>query len=97
MTTVLAAAGYPEAPQKGATISIPDELPADTVLFHAGTRIVEGTTTVSGGRVLCATGTGPTVTAAAEASRSLAEIIQFEGQFFRRDIGWREVARAGVA
>jgi phosphoribosylamine-glycine ligase len=37
------------------------------------------------------------VTAAAEASRSLAEIIQFEGQFFRRDIGWREVARAGVA
>ncbi len=97
VTTVLAAAGYPEAPQKGATISIPDELPADTVLFHAGTRIVEGTTTVSGGRVLCATGTGPTVTAAAEASRSLAEIIQFEGQFFRRDIGWREVARAGVA
>ncbi len=96
VTTVLAAAGYPEAPQKGASISIPEELPADTLLFHAGTRTVEGTTTVSGGRVICATGTGPTVTAAADASRRLAEAVEFEGKFFRRDIGWREVARAGV-
>jgi phosphoribosylamine--glycine ligase len=97
VTTVLAAAGYPEAPQKGAAISVPEELPPDTILFHAGTKLEHGATTVSGGRVLCATGTGPTVTEAAQASRRLAEVVEFDGRFFRRDIGWREVARAGVA
>jgi phosphoribosylamine--glycine ligase len=51
---------------------------------------------VAGGRVLCATGYGPTVAAAAEASRRLADAVSFDGKVLRRDIGWREIARAGA-
>lgn len=98
VTTVLAARGYPEAPEKGVTITVPTVLPPDTLLFHAGTaRDAAGTLRSAGGRVLNATGLGPTVAAAAAASRRLAEAVQFEGKVFRRDIGWREVARAGAA
>jgi phosphoribosylamine--glycine ligase len=98
VTTVLAARGYPEAPVKGAAISLPEALPADTLLFHAGTaRDPDGTLRVAGGRVLCATGLGPDVRTAAERSRCLADAITFSGRTLRRDIGWRETARAGTA
>lgn len=98
VTTVLAARGYPEAPEKGAAISLPNELPSNTLLFHAGTaRDPDGTLRVAGGRVLCATGLGPDVRTAAERSRRLADAITFSGRTLRRDIGWREAARAGTA
>ncbi len=97
VTTVLAAPGYPDAPKKGAPITVPTSLPSDTILFHAGTRTEGDALLVSGGRVLCATGVGPDIAAAGKASRRLAEAIQFDGKLYRRDIGWREVARAGIA
>lgn len=97
VTTVLAAEGYPASPRKGVTITVPDDLPAHTYVFHAGTEIAGGVLRTSGGRVLCATGVGPDVPAAAHASRLLAEAVRFEGKVFRRDIAWREIARAGVA
>lgn len=98
VTTVVAAGGYPDSPEKGAVIDLPSTIPDNTVLYHAGTRKdADGTLRVSGGRVLCATGFGPTVSQAAEASRTLASAIEFEGAQYRRDIAWREVARAGVA
>jgi phosphoribosylamine--glycine ligase len=94
VTTVLAAPGYPDAPVRGAEISLPARIPDDAVLFHAGTtRDAGGVLRTSGGRVLCATGFGPTVGAAAEASRRLADQVRFEGKVLRRDIGWREAAR----
>lgn len=97
VTTVLAAPGYPDAPVKGAEIQLPAALPPNTVLFHAGTTTdAAGRLRTAGGRVLCATGLGPTVVAAAAASRALAEAITFEGKQWRRDIAWREVARAGA-
>lgn len=95
VTTVVASRGYPEAPEKGAAIALPVTRPPDTLLFHAGTsRAADGTLRVTGGRVLCATGLGPDVAAAAAGSRALAEAIQYDGKVFRRDIAWREVARA---
>jgi phosphoribosylamine--glycine ligase len=95
VTTVVAAAGYPDTPRKGDPIRLPDELPADTLLFHAGTTVGgDGVLRTAGGRVLCATGLGTDVTAAAERSRELAEAIEFEGRQYRRDIAWREAARA---
>jgi len=95
VVTVLASVGYPEAPQKGAAIQLPAALPPDTLLFHAGTtRDADGRLRVAGGRVLCATGLGPDVPSAAQASRALAEAIRYDGKIFRRDIAWREVARA---
>lgn len=97
VTTVLAAEGYPASPKKGAAITVPDDLPANTYLFHAGTTVDGGVLRADGGRVLCATGVGTDVPAAAHASRQLAEAVAFEGKVFRRDIAWREIARAGVA
>ncbi len=96
VATVLAAPGYPDAPQLGAPISIPAGLEEDPAIhvFHAGTsRDPDGTLRVAGGRVLAVTATGPTVADAAARSRAAAEAIGFEGKQFRRDIGWREVAR----
>jgi phosphoribosylamine--glycine ligase len=95
VTTVVAAAGYPDTPRKGDQIRLPSELPEDTLLFHAGTTVgADGTLRTAGGRVLCATGLAADVTAAAERSRQLAEAIEFEGKQYRRDIAWREAARA---
>jgi phosphoribosylamine--glycine ligase len=96
VTTVLAARGYPEGPQLGAAISIPAELEADphVHVFHAGTRReADGSLRVAGGRVLSVTATAPTVAEAAERSRAAAAAVAFEGKQFRRDIGWREIAR----
>jgi phosphoribosylamine--glycine ligase len=96
VTTVLAARGYPDQPELGAAISIPPELELDPALhvFHAGTsRGADGVLRVAGGRVLGVTATGPTVEDAAARSRAAAEAIAFEGKQYRRDIGWREIAR----
>ena len=46
-----------------------------------------------GGRVLAATGVGPSFSEAQRLSRQAAESVQFTGKSFRRDIGWREAAR----
>lgn len=96
VTTVLAAEGYPDAPKRGAEISIPADLEAaaDVLVFHAGTAADgQGRLRVAGGRVLAVTATAPTVAAAAARSREAAQRIHFEGKQYRRDIGWREIAR----
>ncbi|HEY7192481.1 MAG TPA: phosphoribosylamine--glycine ligase [Gemmatimonadales bacterium] len=100
VTTVLAARGYPENPEKGVAIRLPDsrDLGDDVIVFHAGTyRDNEGRLRTSGGRVLSVTGLGPSVAVAAAASRRGAEQIAFEGKTWRRDIAWREIQRAGAA
>ncbi|HVO34017.1 MAG TPA: phosphoribosylglycinamide synthetase C domain-containing protein, partial [Gemmatimonadales bacterium] len=64
-------------------------------VFHAGTsRDADGTLRVAGGRVVAVTATAATVSEAAAKSRAAAEAIGFEGKQFRRDIGWREIARS---
>lgn len=93
VTTVLAAAGYPDAPRRGAVISIPEDLPTGVTIFHAGTTLTDGTLRVSGGRVLTVTGVADTFAEAQAASRAGAEMVEFEGKTWRRDIGWREAAR----
>lgn len=94
VTTVLAAAGYPDVPERGAAISIPEDLPTGVTVFHAGTTLTDGTLRVSGGRVLTVTGVAETFSEAQAASRAGAESIEFAGKTWRRDIGWREAARA---
>ncbi len=96
VTTVLAAPGYPDSPRMGAAIVVPEQLETDpdTHVFHAGTALgTDGVLRVAGGRVLAVTATAPTVAEAAVKSRAAAEAITFEGKQFRRDIGWREIAR----
>ncbi len=100
VTTVLAARGYPENPEKGVAIRLPTpgELDEDVIVFHAGTfRDPDGRLRTAGGRVLSVTGLGATVPLAARASRQAAEQITFEGKTWRRDVAWREIQRAGAA
>jgi phosphoribosylamine--glycine ligase len=94
VTTVLASRGYPDAPAKGAAISIPERLPEGVTVFHAGTtRGPDGVLRVSGGRVLNVTAVAGGFPEAQRLSRETAEAIEYEGKIFRRDIGWREAAR----
>jgi phosphoribosylamine--glycine ligase len=100
VTTVLAARGYPDNPEKGVAIVLPppDALGDDVIVFHAGTfRDPDGRLRTAGGRVLNVTGLGPTVPLAAKASRDAAERISFQGKTWRRDVAWREIQRAGTA
>ena len=97
VATVVAAPGYPDAPRLGSPVSIPASLEEDPEvhIFHAGTiRGGDGALMVSGGRVLAVTATAATVADAAAKSRAAAEAVTFEGKQFRRDIGWREIARS---
>ncbi len=94
VTTVLAARGYPDQPERGAAIHVPDDLGAAVTVFHAGTsRDAEGTLRVAGGRVLTVTATAPGFADARQASARAAARIDFAGKQFRRDIGWREQRR----
>ncbi|MGH7530092.1 MAG: phosphoribosylglycinamide synthetase C domain-containing protein, partial [Gemmatimonadales bacterium] len=100
VTTVLAAPGYPEQPETGAAIELPDLAGADVLVFHAGTvRDASGTLRTAGGRVLAVTGLARDVAAAAGVSRATCERIRFAGKTWRRDISARELRRerAGVA
>ena len=97
VSTVLAAAGYPDKPELGAAIIVPRDLEPGTLVFHAGTyRDPDGTLRVQGGRVLSVTGLGDTVAEAAERSAAACELIAFQGKTYRRDIGWREIRRRGA-
>jgi len=91
MCVVLAAEGYPEDPRKGDVITgleVADELPFVRV-YHAGTRIVDGSTVTAGGRVLGVTASGETLQQARHRVYEAADAIQFAGKQLRRDIGWR--------
>ena len=96
LTTVLAARGYPDAPESGKRVTIPSTMPDNTIVFHAGTTLKDGSVQTSGGRVLAVTGLGSTIAEAARNSRAGAEAIEFEGKYFRRDIGWRELERTNA-
>jgi phosphoribosylamine--glycine ligase len=94
VTTVLASRGYPDAPAKGAAITVPGRIPQGVTVFHAGTAQGEdGVLRVAGGRVLNVTAVADTFAEAQRLSRETAEAIEFEGKVFRRDIGWREAGR----
>jgi phosphoribosylamine--glycine ligase len=95
LTTVLASAGYPASSTKGVPIDVPASLEEDGDIFvyHAGTRMEDGRLLTDGGRVLAVTALAPTLAEAAERSRAAASSIRFDGRQFRRDIGWRELAR----
>jgi phosphoribosylamine--glycine ligase len=98
VTTVLASRGYPDAPEKGAAITIPASLPDGVTVFHAGTsRDPDGVLRVSGGRVLNVTAVAPAFPEAQRLSRETAEAIEYDGKIFRRDIGWREASRLSAA
>ena len=90
---VLAAGGYPGSYRKGDVISgIPDQT-ADSKVFHAGTAEKDGQVVTAGGRVLCATALGNSVTEAQQRAYALVQQISWDGMYYRKDIGYRAIAR----
>ena len=95
---VLAAAGYPGDYAKGTPIpALPRPDPADAKVFHAGTRLHVGRVVTAGGRVLCATALGDTVAQAQQAAYALVRDVAWPQAYYRRDIGYRAVAREQAA
>ena len=94
LTVVMAANGYPGAPEKGGTISGIEAAEAGGAkVFHAGTAIADGRLVAKGGRVLSVTARGASVREAQQAAYAAVDALAFPGGFCRRDIGWREIAR----
>jgi phosphoribosylamine--glycine ligase len=93
LCVVMAARGYPDAPQSGASINgIPEES-EEVVVFQAGTRQSGQQLEVSGGRVLGVTAMGDSVKVAQKRAYDTVESIHFEGAQWRRDIGWRALQK----
>ncbi|MCQ9711618.1 phosphoribosylamine--glycine ligase [Actinobacillus suis] len=91
---VLAAEGYPGDYRKGDEISgITTQAQKSQKVFLAGVEQKDGKLVTNGGRVLCATALGNSVFDAQQQALKLAEQIQWQGRFYRRDIGYRAVAR----
>ena len=92
---VMAAGGYPDAYRSGDAIAGLDaaaRLPGK--VFHAGTSAAGAQILTAGGRVLCATGLGDTVAAARGQAYDLVHAIHWNLVQYRRDIGYRAIARA---
>ena len=90
---VLAAGGYPGNYNKGDDIEGLAIGDANSKIFHAGTKNVDGKVTTNGGRVLCATALGNTVTEAQQNAYKLAKTISCNAMFYRDDIAYRAIAR----
>lgn len=95
LTVVLAAKGYPGAPEKGTEIRGLDAARAGAgiEIFHAGTRREGDRLLADGGRVLNVTALGSTVAEAQARAYEAISKIDWPGGFWRRDIGWRAVLR----
>ncbi len=91
---VTASAGYPASASKGDVINGLDaNFPDNVKVFHAGTAINDNHIVTAGGRVLCITGLGETVTQAQQEAYEAIKHINYEGMFYRKDIGYRAVER----
>jgi len=91
---VMAAQNYPGTPRTGDEITGLDatSLP-DSKVFHAGTKLDGARVLTAGGRVLCACALGESVADAQARAYAAAAPIRWQGEFHRRDIGWRAIAR----
>ncbi|MBP1850380.1 phosphoribosylamine--glycine ligase [Rhizobium halophytocola] len=93
LTVVLASKGYPGAYEKNTPIhAIPQET-SDAKVFHAGTATADGQLVATGGRVLNATAMAPSVAAAQKKAYEMADTVDWQNGFCRRDIGWRALER----
>jgi phosphoribosylamine--glycine ligase len=88
VTIILVSGGYPDAYEKGKLIRGLDGIRENQLVFHAGTAEKDGNIVTNGGRVLAVTSLSDDLETSLEQSRKKAENIQFEGKYFRKDIGW---------
>ena len=84
---VLASEGYPGSYEKGKVITGIENVDKDIVVFHAGTSIKDNNLVTSGGRVLNVCALGTSLEEVREKVYKAQEKINFEGKYFRKDIG----------
>ena len=86
-TVMLVSGGYPEAYEKGKIITGINQV-SDSIVFHAGTTENNNVVVTNGGRVIAVSSYGDDINSALKKSFSSAEKIQFEGKYYRKDIGF---------
>jgi len=91
---VVASGGYPSAYEKGKEIFIPDTLPDNVTVYHAGSALKGDKLVTSGGRVLGVTASATSLEQALKDAYAAAEKIHFDGCYMRHDIGQRALATA---
>jgi len=92
---VLASRGYPASASKGDVISgLDNNLQDGTKVFHAGTVEQDNDVVTAGGRVLCVTALGETISRAQQSAYQAVEKINWDGMFYRKDIGHHAINRA---
>ena len=91
VTVVLASEGYPENPKTGEPITGAEQEATvrDSIVFHAGTKLVDGILHSAGGRVLTVTGLGANLAAARSVAYERIGLITLRGSHYRRDIALR--------
>ena len=86
-TVVCVSGGYPESYAKGIPVQGLDTIPSSSTVFYAGTSKKGNTVCTSGGRVFAVTSLGESIPDALSQSYAAVEKIDYEGKYFRRDIG----------
>ena len=84
---VLASGGYPGSYPKGKVITGFENVKDDIVIFHAGTALKDGDIVTNGGRVLNICALGSSLEETRQKVYEAAEVIEFEGKYYRKDIG----------
>jgi phosphoribosylamine--glycine ligase len=97
VTIMAVSKGYPGSYEKGFEIhGLKKENDKDSFVFHAGTKESDGKIVTNGGRVLCATSYGENIREAAENSILMLEDIDFEGIYYRTDIGYEFKSKTSI-
>ncbi len=86
---VIAGKFYPQSPITGQEIILPQEIPQNIHVFHAGTKIRENKIIANGGRVLSIIATGDSLHEAQDSAYQFIKRINFPDSHYRKDIGWR--------
>ena len=90
---VMASGGYPLAYESGHVIEGIDDALPDTKVFHAGTALADGRIVTAGGRVLCVTALGDSVSAARALAYDRVGGIAWKDAYYRKDIAFRAIDR----
>jgi phosphoribosylamine--glycine ligase len=87
-TVMAVSGGYPGTYEKGFPITGLDVKVPGVIVFHSGTIEKDSDVVTSGGRVLCVTSFGENIDEAVHSCVEMMGLIDFDGMFYRRDIGW---------